>query len=501
MKNIQIFAATGVVLISGVMLYFFANTDATELESTPLPFDLACTIVTGSDECVTPKIFQPTNQEMEFVGKVYETGTPGFNFSMYGNNQNTILIEGVPFARYWQLDNPNHYVFHPMVFGRYIFNNATDVEFYNSIGELTERVSVKLPNGGTAPYYPNLYPLNRMRGPDLMYSAISQSEILAGYMRLDLMANTDFSSQLVNQAKLAMLFPYEEGGIDLGIAQLELPMFRSNPEIILNGWLHALLHLNDYALQYDDEEIAEYVKENLNFFADNAEVWYDSERHISRYSDTSPHRITVALSEGSAEPLLVYKARDTRLKNYIFSPVNDPENEYSTFDFRIIARDGNLLTMGIACSGLFDTFLVSDRPFTTKVKDGGYSPLRASPDGSGEWQSLKSEARGSLHLTEISLGSDQELICGYPTNFSKENGKNFYHMQHIVALQYLSRTSAYDDPALNRRLRAISESWLAGNTRFLEDKDLQFEGPQTVLDGINRGKLLNQITDANLLFD
>ncbi|MDG4648018.1 hypothetical protein P6F26_06145 [Roseibacterium sp. SDUM158017] len=501
MKTLLLTAAASTVLLAGTLFLITSEDRVSSQEISPPAAALACRVVTGGDECVTPAIFQPHDSEMDFVGQIYEVGMPGFEFSMYGNNQSTTLINGIPFAQYWQLDNPNQYVFHPMVYGRFVFNNATNRDFQNNIETIASIVSVDLPNGGAAPYYPNLYPLNRMRGPDLMYSSISQSEILAGYMRLDQEMQTETSNQLLNQAKLALLFPYEEGGVDLGVAQLELPMFRSNPEIILNGWLHALLHLNDYAIQYDDDEVAEYVRQNLEFFVDNHEIWYDTQRNISRYSDTSPHRIIVQLSEDASDPLIVYRARDPRLRNYIHMAVDEAEGEYSTFDFRVISRQGRRITMGVTCSGLFETYLVSTGPFTLQIRDGGYSPLRASPDGSGDWQTLDSDLQDGLSVVEISLPDNQELICGYPTNFSKANGRNFYHMQHIVALQYLSRASAYSDPSLNQTLRAISAEWLAANERFLQGTDLQFEDAQAVLDSINRGKLLNQFTDVELLFE
>ena len=125
------------------------------------------------------------------------------------------------------------------------------------------KVGIELPNGGLAFYYPNHYPLNRMRGPDLVYSAISQSEILAGFLKLYQQSDTDASKLVLDRVKQAMFFNHLDGGIDLGVAQLELPLFRSNPEIILNGWLHALLQLNDYAIVMNDSEIASYVENNL----------------------------------------------------------------------------------------------------------------------------------------------------------------------------------------------------------------------------------------------
>lgn len=501
MKNLFYFGVllVGVVSVVGGEQLVASDEDAV-LKLPVLDASSACVAITGSDKCVTPNPFQPADFESLEINKIHDIGDPNFDFSMYGNNQATILVDGVPFARYWQLDDPDNYVFHPMVFGRYVFNSATDEEFQAEVKEITERATVALPNGGVAPYYPNHYPLNRMRGPDLMYSAISQSEILAGYMKLDQAVDSEQVDELLDKVLKALFFKYEEGGVNLDVAQLELPMFRSNPEIILNGWLHALLHMNDYALIYDDIDVANYVHENLQFFVDNYSVWYDEQRNISLYSDTSPHRVVITLDKEDQDIALVYKPKDTRLSSYFFDPVEDIDDEYSSYDFRVVHRNNLRLTVGLTCSRLFDTFVTSNAPFSLSIRGGGYSPYRASPDATGETHELHSVFQNDVHSVELALPeSEDELICGYPTNFSKENGKNFYHMQHIVALLYLAQTSSYVDENLDAKLRSIALEWLSRTDDFIEGDGVEFEEPQVVLDSINRGKVLTPIQDVSLL--
>ncbi|WP_336071425.1 hypothetical protein [Nitratireductor rhodophyticola] len=443
--------------------------------------------------------FQPTEEQMSFASKIFDIGEPGFDFEMYGNAQKTILVEGVPFAQYWQLEDAQKYVFHPMVFGRYVFNSAVDKDFHKNWEEIVSKVGVELPNGGLAFYYPNHYPLNRMRGPDLIYSAISQSEILAGFIRLHQELNSEKTAEVLSKVRDALFFPHEQGGVDLGVAQLELPLFRSNPEIILNGWLHSLLHLNDYATLMDDMQVASYVERNLEFFVDNHDAWYDQARFITRYSDTSPHRLIVTPEKPGQEFTALFKAKDARLRSYEIQPVLDFENRYSGYDVRINAvnADNGKITMSLTCSSLFDTYLTSDDPFSVLIRDGGYSPFRASPDASGNWQKIESSNVGGREVAHISL-KDKELICGYPTNFSKANGRNFYHMQHIIALRYLAEASAYENDELNSRISEIAISWYANNDKF-QGKGLKFEDPQAVLDSINRGKTLKQFTDVSRL--
>ena len=85
-----------------------------------LLLEKACyAIIGGSDLCITPQPFQPSTKDMEFVSKIY---TKEQGDDQYGDK--FILVQEVPFARYWQLKDQSRYVFHPAVYGRYLFNNA-----------------------------------------------------------------------------------------------------------------------------------------------------------------------------------------------------------------------------------------------------------------------------------------------------------------------------------------------------------------------------------------
>ncbi|MCO5065502.1 MAG: hypothetical protein M9924_13965 [Rhizobiaceae bacterium] len=454
--------------------------------------EAACRAVTGSANCVTPKPFQPSTGQMETASIVYDSGDPGFDFSLYGNNQKTIVVDGLPYASYWQLKDRNKYVFHPMVWGRFVFNNADDPAFRERLPALSQRIGVEVPNGGLAFFYPDNFPLARMIGPEVMFSAISQSEALAGYAKA---AQFDPRlSDLAERVKTAMLLDHRYGGTNLnGEALLEFPLFHSNPEVILNGWLHALLKLSDYAVTTHDTASSELIRRNLEFFVRNHGAWYDDKRNISRYSDTSPVRIELTGTDGAPAFRVVYKARDAALPDYAIPPVEDTSRTYGGFDDRILKSNaGSSTTLAsVNCSSLYDTFIVSDRAFSVKVREGGYNPRRATPEPDGPYHTIQSSAKGGLQVAQLALDNG-ELICGYPTNFSKENGKNYYHMQHIVALLYLAKFPAFDDPRLTGDLEKIAREWLERTSQFDQGPGLEFESPQKVLDGINRGKLLNQ---------
>ncbi|GAA5645585.1 hypothetical protein [Vibrio proteolyticus] len=450
-----------------------------------------------SAPCQKIKPFVPTPEQLKNTANVYDTGQQNFDFSMYGNDQKTILKDNVPYANYWQLKDPNKYVFHPMVFGRYVFNNVGNPEFRNKLYNITNYAGVDLPNGGTGFYYPNHYPLNRMKGPDIIYSSISQSEILAGYLKNYLIEQSPKSKDLLLKVKKALFLHHSEGGVDLGIAQLELPLFHSNPEIILNGWLHAILHLNDYALVMNDKEISDYIHKNLNFFVKYHDVWYDSKRNITRYSDTSPHRVQLYKTYKDQEFDVIFESKIKELSNYHVKPIYDIARKYGAYDTTMTSVKDNVNTMMLNCSGFYNTYVTSSQPFSMKVKEGGYSPVRATPDGTGFWKTIESYKKNEIFIAKLDI-DDGELICGYPTNFSKANKKNFYHMQHIVALLYIASYSSYHDAKLDKELIRIALEWLDNNKKF-DEKNMEFEDPQKVLDSINRGKVLLPFTNFEQL--
>jgi hypothetical protein len=204
------------------------------------------------------------------------------------------------------------------------------------------------------------------------------------------------------------------------IALLELPMYRSNPEIILNGWLHALLHINDWSIVKEDTSASDFIEDNLRFFVQNFQYWYDSNRNISRYSDTSPMRFVFVGDNEEQQVRIFYRDKTGELPDYIFAPVEDLDGQYNAYDVRRLHRNGRLQTLGATCSGLFDTVLSSNQPFSIRYKAHGYDTKRATPSVQGQWLEVEAKkAAPSMFVAEF--GSDTKgLICGYPTNFTKK---------------------------------------------------------------------------------
>lgn len=414
-------------------------------------------------------------------------------------NSKAVLVDGVLFSRYWQSKLGGKYAFHPFHWGRYLFDRSSPTE--PTLEELTRRSAISLPDKSLAFYYPNNYSLNRMRGPDLVYSAISQSEILASYMQqLSQHPRNALIKNLTQRVLGALLFKFESGGVNLNnVALLELPLYRANPEIILNGWLHALLHLNDYAVLTHDKAVEQLIERNLQFFVEHHHAWYDQDRNLSKYSDTSPITLNLRLSAPGQKLRVYFDAKSKQLPDYSFKPVDDPNGVYSAYDTRIKVRKPNSAQLATTCSTLFDTIIASDARFTATYKEGRYDPMRATPGvGTKVLKATSTQSAYGFHFIRLSDRS-QGLICGYPTNFAKANRKNFYHMQHIVALSYLARAAVFDNKALKQNLSDISLEWLSRTQDFQPKTIEDFYSLASVLKAVNGGKFYTQISNVSEL--
>jgi hypothetical protein len=451
-------------------------------------------------------IFDPKISKDGFLNKIYywdDRSKEDFSFSLYGNQQKTLLVNQIPFARYWQLEDEKAYVFHPMVLGRYVFSlHQNDKVETSAFLKEFERVATLLPNGGWAVYYPERYPLSRMLGPDWHYSAISQSEILSGFIKAG-ERRPEFK-KIAELILKGMLFSYENGGTNLsGVSLLEIPLFSANPEIILNGWIHALLHLADYDSLNPSKDINSLIIKNLEFMSENLHLWYDENLNISKYSDTSPQKIEIKpTSNNKIDKIDVYYiAKNKKLSSYKHAITYDPKTKFGAFDTHIrnISKD-NTLTMYVNCSQFFDTVISAEKPFELNLFKNIYEVNRATPTYNKKTPIVIKSFRSGTNLNYVRFGSKtQGLICGYPTNFKKANGKNYYHSQHIVGLLYLAHNVRSIPDNIKYTLIENAKKWYVNTLKYKQKKTADFASLQELLDGINRGKALNQETKASLL--
>lgn len=437
---------------------------------------------------------QPTPELAEVISAVYSSSDKDVSV-IPESSKGFVLIDNVPFYHYWQ-DEVKRYVFHPMAYGTFLARLYCDepVERYVDAAIATAQ---DLPNGGLLWYYPNNYRLNRFLGPDLSPSAISQGQILGGITSLDERCQTDLS-ETARRVFLGLSFDYYDGGVNLeDRALLEIPLFRSAPEIILNGWLRALLNLNNYVEDYRDPRAKELLSANIRFLADSLENFHDEETGLSLYSDLSPYRVRVHHEAEKPHRLTVfYKARSDDLDDLAFDLKVIEHDTRSPYDNQIIRQTQVFTDIWISCSQNYETYLVSDRPVTLSFSTGEYSPRRSTPGTGGTRIELGSDSGERYYVAHVTSVRDK-LFCGYPTNFSKL-GENCYHTYHVVALACLIVVADMPNET-SASLRTWMERWI----RVIESSDhpqeLAFASYDKILSGLVRHKTFTLTDDWDTL--
>lgn len=419
---------------------------------------------------------------------------------------NMVFKDLIPYYPYLYLPEGKDYVFHPMALGRFLIRN-TDSTIIDKFNEAILKTAVELPNNGLAWYYPNHFQVERMRGGELKYSCISQGVILSGFTKLGLEVNDDYFkiAQLVFKG---MQLPFNLGGINLeGVSLLEMPSYRSAPEIILNGWIDALLHINDYRIVTGDAKAQEFLVNNLNFLAKIIENFDLSEFNISRYSCASPYRIKIILEEEaeSASVKILYQPKYEELEPLVIDLEASTNSSDSTsiYDNHIVNRNGNIINVWVSCNQLYDTVIISSSGnMTVEFNAGILSRLQTTPGSGGEHIILKSRPintetyKSYINLNEVT----NKMICGYPTNFKKDGNKNYYHVYHVVSLMLLALSiSDISEKDLQKELLHWALKWLEYINIIEEQENLSFIDLQDMLDSTNLNKTLITYTSIDKL--
>ncbi len=393
-----------------------------------------------------------------------------------------VFVNRVPFYVYWQNPAQDVYVFHPMTYGRVLTRLARDPDI-GSYWDQALRYGQALANGGVLWYYPDRYNLSRFLGPDLAPSAIAQGILLGAAVAAD-RASPSHDSLLARSVFLGLDFDYYRGGPNLAdVALLELPLFRSAPEIILNGWLDALLHLHDYVAFYHDAQARELLAGNVRFLARILPSFNDEKTGLSLYSNLCPYFVSVRVAGAQSYSLTAfYQSRVPELADLRFSLSEIAGETHSPYDNQVVTRSETSAEVWVSASQLYETYIVSkDGPFAVEFDSGTYDPYRATPARGGEDVRLESQQVGTYYVVRLNADRDR-LFCGYPTNFGKDSG-NYYHAYHVVALACLLTSGAVPDE-LVPELREWMVRWHEAAARVTEGQGLAFAAYQGVLDGI-----------------
>lgn len=450
--------------------------------------------------------FQPSKRQIESWGEgiIYKSDLAEDDYYMINK---FIVVDDVPYYRYWQLGRDDAYAFHPSALGAALSSLTTKQEkrpnkkhdqHLATVVKSVEKLAVELPNGGLTWYYPDVYPLNRMMGPKVQYSSLGQARLLAAAMKMARVDSDKYRDFLDRIAK-GMEFNYRQGGVLWQDSVfLEFPLFFGPPEVILNGWIDSLLNYSDYVAEYPNAHNQIILEKNMTKLAEMLPDFDDKKHALSLYSNTTPLRYYIKKSSKSQDFNVRFRSRDPLFSDYEIelgriTPVLINGKEYrSPYDTQIFHDNGSTITALIACNKKYPMWVESDKPFTLSVKTGTYVKTRATPGAGGEKVFVDAKKQENGIYTANLDKKYEELFCGYPTNFGKNGGKNLYHAYHVVGLLYLAKSLQLNKEERNRLIQ-YAHLWMD----YIEQhkkKGNSFVPYLRILNSINAHKFNKSIT-------
>jgi hypothetical protein len=281
-----------------------------------------------------PRI-QPTQPDLDKIKEIEKN----YRINSFVNKPKLNLLDfdvifqnDTPYFNYYKLRPPNNYVIHPQNMG-YLLSYNFSSKHILKVKEAALGLAHKLPNEGLAWYYPRHYDVERMKGDFLKYSAIAQGALLLGFSKIEKFHKLD--NKISKATFNSFLYPFTNGGVNLANkAVLEMPSFYGPPEIILNGWLDALVNIKDYITLTQDQKALQFYRNNIHFLTKVLSHFDSPNGHTSLYSDTSPYKIKILLSKASNANTLkvsyIPKIVDFPLVEIDLN--NRQQKEYSLYD-------------------------------------------------------------------------------------------------------------------------------------------------------------------------
>lgn len=438
------------------------------------------------------EIFQPDAADIKRLSQTTIVDDPA--------NRSKIIIDQLPYSWYPAVSGgQDTRIIHPGPIGRLLLELSHREPEVRAYLNAIEQFGVRLPNQGLAFYYPKSIKISRLLGPDYVYSGMTAADVLAGYTAV--LRNIPDAKAWCHakEAFLALSYPWDSGGVNFANhAILELPLFHSPPEIVLNGWLHALLFLHDYVETTMDEEADAFLRQNIAFLAKTLAQYDDEGTGLSRYSDSSPYRISIAFQRNQPLELFAYyQSKHAELENIVvpLSRLDNPEGEASPYDNQLLDIDvrRGVASAMITASQKYDTYLLSTNgPISITLDPGRHDWLATTPKASGRRIKLASQFIPGSEIHAVMLSTPQlDLIKGCHTSFTKTGRQNYYHVQHAVALLYLSKSGPWK-PAERQAMEHYSLKWLEYMKTTLIPPGLSFSPLEDVLAALHRGKAIKR---------
>ncbi len=379
-------------------------------------------------------------------------------------NEKNLFYKDIPYSQYlgeWQ--------FHPGRIGGFLTAGRLSPRLVATARRVQDYF-VELPNGGLALYYPRSIRTARLQVNEPIYSGIAQGQLLAGFTRLirdGVKADADGDWHRIAAAiAKSMTFPFEKGGVCVdGKVILETPNFRACPEAILNGWIDALIHLNDYLQFVPDKDMETFYGRNIEALIEMLPAFDDQRAALSRYSNLCPYTFRVhfaAVRNASPSRVMIdYVPVTAGYSSFAIADLWHPGAELRKciYENKIENNKSSSMDLALSVSSLYELQIrVAADCARITFDPGTFNETSTVPQRTLRTRSLPPASSFDGQFTTFVVNAaEQDLIAGCPTNFMKY-GQNFYHIYHVVALYELALTTP--DPAHKKVLTDFAAHWM-----------------------------------------
>ena len=326
-----------------------------------------------------------------------------------------------------------------------------------------------------------------VRNPEMHYSGLTQSHYLIMFQRLAGLTGEQAFADAAELVLASLKVPVEKGGVlylrDFGSIIAETPLEPN--DVILNGWLTAMLNVWDYAELSVSPAARKLFDENLAALRSVIHLFDVPELSNSRYGSAgfayfkllfppkpagaTPYEVSdLTLVVPDERPHPVTRTDGSRWQLYAF-PQDLDRHEDGVFGLSGRALRLNLVLNYLAAPRTNELRLTVEAPTagtaTLQIRAAGYSPKSAAPSADPEWVVVSTvDVQPGVNEVCWSIGWDVAGLLAYPTSFLKKVGESFYNVYHFLHIDQLRRLHqlAGEDFLLEyaeRWTRYVDEDW------------------------------------------
>jgi D-glucuronyl C5-epimerase C-terminus len=318
-------------------------------------------------------------------------------------------------------------------------------------------------NGALAFYYDE--GVRPVRNRDRHYSGLTQSHYLVAFQKLFELTGDPAFADAAQRVLTSLLIGVDQGGViyERGYGRIIAETPSRPNDVILNGWLTAMLNVYDYSERAGSREAKELFDANVAALEHDLPLFDVPALRNSRYGsagyayfrivlpslapDAAPYSVTgIRLDVPGEPPYPVDELDGTRWELYVFeSDLAVRATERPTLKRRTLRLNLVLNYLSYPRPNRLSLNVESPREGNAVLQmlRGGYSPVSAAPSGDREWVEIGVTPlnTGKTRL-EWPIPWDVADIVAYPTSFLKLVEGRHYNVYHFLHIDQLRRLSA-----------------------------------------------------------